>query len=96
MILSDFLSRQIIDDSSPHEIIPISFNMRNVIHGRYYNIRNVRTEDKYLVQTRSQSKSSYINLPEVHGVDKGLNTHVRPEKQALKLTTVTPETKTPT
>ena len=27
MILSDFLSRQIKDDSSLHEIIPISFNI---------------------------------------------------------------------
>ena len=27
MILSDFLSRQIEDDSNPHEIIPISFNI---------------------------------------------------------------------
>ena len=28
MILSDFLSRQIKDDSDPHEIIPISFNIK--------------------------------------------------------------------
>ena len=50
MILSDFLSRQKIDDSNPHKIIPISFNMRNVLHDRYYNIGSIRrTEDKYLV-----------------------------------------------
>ena len=30
IILSDFLSRQKHDDSNPHEIIPISFNMHNV------------------------------------------------------------------
>ena len=70
MILSDFLSRQIFDDSNPHEIIPISFKMRNVLHDRYYYIRSVRTEDKYLVQTRSQSNSSGIKLPEVHRVEK--------------------------
>ena len=29
MILSDFLSRQKVDDSNPHEIILISFNMRS-------------------------------------------------------------------
>ena len=29
MVLSDFLSRQKIDDSDPHEIIALSFNMRN-------------------------------------------------------------------
>ena len=32
MILSDFLSRQNVDDSNPHEIIPISFNLRTVLH----------------------------------------------------------------
>ena len=30
MILSDFLSREKVDDSDPHEITPISFNMREV------------------------------------------------------------------
>ena len=56
----------------------------------------MRTEDKCLVETRSQYKSSSINLPEVHGVDKAINPHVRPEKQTLKPITVTPETKNPT
>ena len=31
MILSDFLSRQIEDDSNPHEIIPISFNIWEIL-----------------------------------------------------------------
>ena len=38
MILSDFLSRQTHDDSDPHDIIPISFNMHNTLHEKYYNI----------------------------------------------------------
>ena len=38
MILSNFLSRQKQDDSNPHEIIPISFNMQNILQSRYYNI----------------------------------------------------------
>ena len=38
IILSDFLSRQKHDERDPHEIIPISFNMQEVLHGRYYNI----------------------------------------------------------
>ena len=79
MILSNFLSRQKIDDSNPHEIITISFNMRNVLQDRYYNIGSVRRiEEKYLVQTRSQSKPSSIKLPEVHGVEKGINPHIQP------------------
>ena len=51
IILSDFLSRQKNDNSSHHEVIPISFNMRDVLHGRYNNTWKARTEDKYLVQT---------------------------------------------
>ena len=50
MILSDFLSRQKHDDSNPHEIIPISFNMHNITYEKYYNIGK---SDKYLVQVGS-------------------------------------------
>ena len=32
MVLSDFLSRQKHDNNNPHEIIPISFNMYQVLH----------------------------------------------------------------
>ena len=38
MILSDFLSRQIEDDSNPHEIIPISFNIQEILQESYHNI----------------------------------------------------------
>ena len=38
MVLSDFLSRQNNENSNPHEIIPISFNMHKVLHKNYYNI----------------------------------------------------------
>ena len=61
MILSDFLSRQRVDDSNPYEIIPISFNMRNILQDQYYNIKSVRSDDKYMVQTRSQSKATRVN-----------------------------------
>ena len=75
MVLSDFLSRQNHDDSNPHEIIPLSFNMNNTLHKIYYNI------DSYLMQTRSQAKSSGIKLLEVHGMRKNLNSNIKPEKQ---------------
>ena len=48
MIISDFLSRKRHDDSDPHDIIPISFNMHNVLHKKHYNLRMT---DRYLVQT---------------------------------------------
>ena len=82
MIFCVFLSRQKHDDSDPHEIILISFNMQNVLHTRYYNISE-REQGKYLVQTRSQAITSGIILPEVHGVDKRIYPNVRPEKQVI-------------
>ena len=97
MILIDFLSRQKINDINPHKIIPISLNMRSIPHDRYYNTGSIRQiEDKYLVWTQSQSKSSCINLPEVYKVEKGINPHVQPEKQTLKPIIVLPEVTSPT
>ena len=81
MILSDFLSRQKHDNSNPHEIILISFNMHCVLHDRYYNTGNL---GRYMVQTRSQSKLSGIKLPEAHGVSKGLDPHTQSQKHIIK------------
>ena len=48
MTLSDFLSRHTDDDSrSTCDIIPISFNMYNMLHKRYYKIE---TKERYLAQ----------------------------------------------
>ena len=52
MILNDFLSTQTHDDSDPHGIIPISFNMYNMLYKRYYKIE---LKERYLVQTHSQT-----------------------------------------
>ena len=68
-------------NSNPHEIIPISFNMHNILYERYYNIGK---SERYLVQTQSQTKSSGIKLPEVHGVSKNLDPNIQPEKQITK------------
>ena len=73
IILSDFLSRQNNDDSNPHEIIPISFNMHKVLQENYYSI------DSYLVQTRSNVRSSGIKLPEAHGMRKNLDPNIKLE-----------------
>ena len=55
--------------------------MRNLLQERYYNLHGIKTSDRYLVQTRFQTKSSRISLPEVYGKGKGLDPHVRLEKQ---------------
>ena len=84
MVLSDFLSRQKIDDSNPHELIPISFSLRDKVSDYFYHIdneNNLPRKDRYLVQTRSQVRASGIRVPEIHGASKGLDPHVQPGKQ---------------
>ena len=53
--------------------------MREVLQENYYNLGTM-TEDRYLVQTRSQTKSSGVKVPEVHGIEKGLVLCVKPER----------------
>ena len=81
MILSDFLSQQKNDESDPSEIIPISFNAYDILEGNRNIYIHKRDNEKYLIQTCSQAKTSNTKLPEVHGVRKELNPNLRPEKQ---------------
>ena len=88
VVLSDFLSRQKTDNSNPHEIIPISFTLKGLSHEHFYWFNSMarigETEtNKYLIQTRSQARSSGIKVPEIHGINKGLNPHVKLERQRL-------------
>ena len=77
MVLSDFLLSQQGDDSDPHKIIPISFNMKEILKQNCCTY----TEDKFMVQTRSQNKARGVKLPAVHGTKKTLVPHEIPEKQ---------------
>ena len=63
MILSDFLSRQIVDDSNPHEIIPILFNIQDILQENY----NHMATDTYNVQTRAQANAQ-ANAPTVQDI----------------------------
>ena len=86
MVLSDFLSRQKMDSSNPHEISPISFTLKSLMGNHFYQI-NIMNEisqpetSKYLIQTTSQAKSGGIKVPEIHGMNKGLNPHIKPGRQ---------------
>ena len=62
MILSDFLSRQRMDVSNQHEIIPISFDMQTILRDRYLNVGQEK-DSRYLIQTWSQAKASGVKLP---------------------------------
>ena len=70
------MSRQGIDRSNPHEIIPTSFDMKAILNNKYYNVGR---ESRYLVQIHSQVKDRGIRLPEVHGVEKGVDPDLKPE-----------------
>ena len=58
MILSDFLSRQIEDNSNPHEIIPISFNIQEILQESYQSM----VTSTYNVQMRALAKAQ-ANAP---------------------------------
>ena len=61
MILSDFLSRQLGDKSDPHQIIPISFNMKEVLRENCQNdVKSI-----FMVQTRSQLKTKGVKAPAI-------------------------------
>ena len=86
VVLSDFLSRQKMDSSDPHEIIPISFTLKGPMGNHFYRIINTNAisqpeTNKYLVQTRSQTKSGGIKILEIHGMNKGLDPHIKPGRQ---------------
>ena len=72
-------SRQQVDDSDLHVIIPISFNIRETLKQKYNEVK----EDKFLVQTRTQTGSSRIKLPALHGTTNTLVPHELPDKQPL-------------
>ena len=91
MILSNFLSRQKVDDSIPYEIIPISFSLRTVLQDKYYSLEG--ENERYMIQTRLQMKVSGVQLPEVHGSRKGLGPHKIPEKQQQPIVSLNIERK---
>ena len=74
MILADYLSRHRIPDKDPSELIPISFCPMAI-----YNY--MMDHDTLHVATHASTKASGQAPPKVHGTDKALNLHVKPEHQ---------------
>ena len=80
MVLNDFLSRQIEDDSDLHEIIPISFNIKEILKENYQNM----VKDTYMVQTRSQTRVQ-ANAPAVQSTKPVIqNTIPKVDKRPIK------------
>ena len=50
--------------------------MKAILNDRYYNVGK---ENRYSVQTWSQSKNTGTKVPEVHGAEKGIDPNLKPE-----------------
>ena len=60
--------------------------MKSLVSNHFYPVNSMNeiseTEtNKYLIQTRSQAKSSGIKILEIHGINKGINPHIKPGRQ---------------
>ena len=62
-----------------------------MLQDKYYNLEG--ENEKYMIQTRSQTKASGVQLPEVHGSRKGLDPHKIPEKRPQPVVRLSIETK---
>ena len=87
LILTDFLSRIRSDDSNPEEVLPISFvDMSMESKPLKYNLN---------IRTRSVAKRDGDVAPAVHGHDKLLDPHKKPEHQPRLVQTPQPLPKPP-
>ena len=77
MVLSDFLLRQMGDKSDPHQIIPISFNIKEVL------LENCKhnTKGTFMVHTKSQSKG--VKTPMVKESPNATNKRVQEIKPII-------------
>ena len=74
-------------DRNMMKLIPMRSYQYLLIWKKYYLLditTYTKTKKRYLIQTRSQTKINGTILPKVHGIDKGVNPNVRPEKQIIK------------
>ena len=78
MILADYLSRHCVFDYHPTHLIPINFHCFSLfLHHKVFFT--------YHITTRSLAKASGEVTPKVHGTDKALNPHVKPEHPSKML-----------
>ena len=49
-----------------------------MLQDRYYNFEGEK--ERYMIQTRSQTKASGVQLPEIRGTKQGLDPHKIPGK----------------
>ena len=95
MRLCDYLSSIPVDKGDPGEIMPISFNALVQYRIAIDHIKEFFMITHFMVATRSGTSAAGINLPPVHGAQKGLDPAFKPESQSksqqtlLKPTSIT-------
>ena len=82
MILCDYLSRIAIDDGDPSEVIPISFNALAQYRLAIDYLAKAYMITYFNVATRSSTNAAGINLPPIHGAQKGIDPTLKPESQS--------------
>ena len=79
-----------VDDSDPMDLIPIAFNVYDLLQDHYARI------EAYNVMTRAaRAAAGVAPPPAVHGAVKGVNPNLRPETQALRAARQPIKTSTP-
>ena len=74
LIFSDFLSQTTVDDSNPHEIIPISFNLKDKPQENHI----IYTE-QLRIHTKGSAKHAWVKAAKTFGRNKTLIPEVKPE-----------------
>ena len=75
MILADYLSRHRRRSDDPNDLIPISFCLTSPVHIDPITPRCLP------MMTRSSAKAVGMEPPPVHGAEKGIDPHKKPEHQ---------------
>ena len=82
MIFCDCLSRIAVDEGDPSEVIPISFNALAQYRLAIDYLTEAYMITHFNVSTSSSTDAAGINLPPIHGANKGIDPTLKPENQS--------------
>ena len=82
MILCDYLSRIAVNEGDPSEVIPISFNALAQYRLAIDYLAEAYMITHFNVATRSSTNAAGVNLPPIHGANKGIDPTLKPENQS--------------
>ena len=82
MILCDYLSKIAVDKGDSSEVIPISFNALAQYRLALDYVTEAFIITHFMVATRSGTSAAGIDVPPVHGAQKGIDPTFKPEIQS--------------